>query len=71
MYPWQGIIAIAVACVALSPRQRQQILSKNKTYLKCNLFQVYGELHIQSHQTVCPWTGEVKVHVLGEQMVDL
>ena len=70
MYPRQGIIATTVACAALIPRQRQQILSKNKTYLQCNLFQVYGELLVQSHQIICPCTEGVRVCVLSEQMVE-
>lgn len=28
------------------------------------------ELHFQPHQTVCPYTERVRVHVLSEQMVE-
>lgn len=60
-----------MACAVLIPRQRQQTLSKNKTYLQCNLLQVYGELRVQSHQIMCPCTEGVRGRVLSEQMVEL
>lgn len=60
-----------MAYAILIPRQRQQILSKNKTSLQCNLFQVYAELHVQSHQIICPCTERVRVRVLSEQTVEL
>lgn len=52
-YTWQGIVATAVACAVL--RQQQQVLNKNKTFLKCNLFQGY----IQVHQIIYPCTEQV------------
>lgn len=55
-----------MACAVLILRQQQQTLNKNKTYLKCDLFQVY----VQVHQIICPCTEPVRVHVLSEQMVE-